>query len=239
MDTVVPAQFILSVNAAAAARNTIQRHAHGVLQPGHYYLFLETPGGPLGRVVPEFKVNEITSRTVTRGTGTRTQQNGGHNRSAVVRADVRRRDGRCRVTGQAAPFRERGINYKGLQVAHIYPLGWWHKAATYLDPAVRTVLNHHGASGDVVQNALLMKSDVHDQFDDYQFGFWLDAQLQPPAHVLYRFEATGAPSVITGILMYNTLFATNVPAPLPPLFLQHFKTALHWHVKAFGRKNGH
>jgi hypothetical protein len=36
-------------------------------------------------------------------------------------------------------------------------------------------------TGDILQaeNTMLMRSDVHDQFDDYQFGFW-QVRIQPP-----------------------------------------------------------
>jgi hypothetical protein len=34
-------------------------------------------------------------------------------------------------------------------------------------------------TGDIPENAMLMRSDVHDQFDDYQFGFW-QVRIQHP-----------------------------------------------------------
>jgi len=35
----------------------------------------------------------------------------------------------CRVTGTGGPDRDRGPNYKGMHVAHIYPLAYAHKVS--------------------------------------------------------------------------------------------------------------
>ena len=45
-------------------------------------------------------------------------------RKRRVAEEVRRRDGRCRVSGEEAPIMERGYNMGGLEVAHIYPLAY-------------------------------------------------------------------------------------------------------------------
>lgn len=49
--------------------------------------------------------------------------------SQVTRNEVRKRDQKCRVLGQHAHTRTRGTNFVGLEVAHIYPIGWVDKVS--------------------------------------------------------------------------------------------------------------
>lgn len=42
---------------------------------------------------------------------------------------MRTRDQKCRVLGQRAHARARGTNFTGLEVAHIYPIGWIDKVS--------------------------------------------------------------------------------------------------------------
>ncbi|KAF8586920.1 hypothetical protein K439DRAFT_1339463, partial [Ramaria rubella] len=87
------------------------------------------------------------------------------------RKEVRIRDLRCRVTGDEAPLRGRGRNFKGLEVAHIFPIGWLSEADAILrgNPGLATIKN---SDADAPDNALLLRADLHAYFDDYQFGFY-------------------------------------------------------------------
>ncbi|KAJ7738072.1 hypothetical protein DFH07DRAFT_984486 [Mycena maculata] len=164
------------------------------------------------RAIPVLKTATITSRTITRG------QTGSQTpreaRSRVTRRLVRERDFRCRVTGVGVP------------------------APRMLSPATRANIGN----GDKPENAILMKADVHDQFDDYQFGFWSfnSRNVAQDGQVLrfYRFESSGAPSIgpgVTAAPMLARLGGPATPDPIAELFISHFTTALLWHVAGFGR----
>ena len=43
-------------------------------------------------------------------------------RGAIIRKRVRIRDMCCRVSGLFTPPRDRGMNFEGVEVAHIFPL---------------------------------------------------------------------------------------------------------------------
>ncbi|KAJ7243587.1 hypothetical protein B0H12DRAFT_1188514 [Mycena haematopus] len=220
------------VNVSVTNRAYVQAGPQ-VLQAGDYLLFRLSAQGQLRRVVPDLRETPITSRTVTRPTGTGTKKNP-HKRSQLVRNDVRARDLCCRATGILVLGRRRGQNFKGMQVAHIYPLGYWNMANRLLSSQVR----HHLAAvkGDHAENALLMRSDAHDQFDDYQFGFW-QRNNAGPGPAFYRFERSGAPSipVLSNSPMGVPLGTTATPNFRSELLKSHFVTCLLWHVCGFGR----
>jgi hypothetical protein len=109
--------------------------------------------------------------------------------SEKVRKDVRNRDMKCRVTGMKIHSRNRGANFKGFHVAHIYPLAYVPNVSLILLCRLRFV-NSIQASQNIAHtdvetlklvethkladkpyNALVMRADAHDLFDDYQFGY--------------------------------------------------------------------
>ncbi|KAJ7733837.1 hypothetical protein B0H14DRAFT_513104 [Mycena olivaceomarginata] len=197
---------------------------------GDYFMYRVASNG-LRPFRPKFRKLYINSRTVTRGgTGTNTPLN---SRRHITRQTVRLRDLACRVTGIGVMQRLRGINFKGMQVAHIFPLGYMSKASKVLTDATVAALG----TGDIPENAMLMRSDVHDQFDDYQFGFWQTGTHGP--FVFYRFERSGAPSVAHGSAtqMFPQL-GVAPPSPTAELLENHFITGLLWHVRGFGRDMG-
>ncbi|KAJ7768141.1 hypothetical protein DFH07DRAFT_807880 [Mycena maculata] len=195
----------------------------------------------------------IATRIISRS-GTRT---GGIPRNDATRASVRIRDLKCRVTGQPAPPGSRGYNFVGLEVAHIFPLGaveQFRDAFTYSEHRV-PLYNPLGiatqprvAHIDIPENALLLRGDVHAQFDAYQFAFELSVESGQFAVPRIRlFEKYGAPSIPRNGLR-RLKIATNPPDPniprspnnaydVSPFFLaQHFMTALLWHVAGNGVK---
>lgn len=46
-------------------------------------------------------------------------------RGAIIRKRVRIRDMCCRVSGLFTPPRDCGMNFEGVEVAHIFPLAWF------------------------------------------------------------------------------------------------------------------
>ncbi|KAJ7204202.1 hypothetical protein B0H12DRAFT_1080525 [Mycena haematopus] len=129
--------FHQDIQNAIIARVYESRQSTTFIQPGEYLLFNLIPSG-LKTVRPAFRSTPIKSRTVTKPTGTKTPKSARPIAiwvfpDARVRVDVRNRDRQYRVSGQAMQRRARGPNYKGLQVAHIYPLGYWEYAKLLLD----------------------------------------------------------------------------------------------------------
>lgn len=109
--------------------------------------------------------------------------------SRQTRDAVRLRDGWCRVTGTRATQRNRGTNYTGLEVAHIYPIGWvthvsfldfllYICAQSNLSQVDRVfprnsrvlALIRTKELADSMYNAILLRGDIHAMFDKYQFG---------------------------------------------------------------------
>ncbi|KAJ7719701.1 hypothetical protein DFH07DRAFT_310028 [Mycena maculata] len=206
-----------------------QPNSTASLLAGDYLLF-QINGQAMERALPRLRSPVITSRNVTRSvTGTNTPRN---SRSQMTRHSVRERDLQCRVTGTVVPMRERRPNFKGMQVAHIYPLGHMNKARSILTSATRQSLG----KGDIPENAILMRADAHDQFDNYQFGFWPDHGV----FRFYRFERSGAPTIVQGstVPMYPRLGTITTAEPIAELLRTHFITALLWHVAGFGRSMG-
>ncbi|KAJ7874056.1 hypothetical protein B0H14DRAFT_3131122 [Mycena olivaceomarginata] len=114
-------------------------------------------------------------------------------RDQSLRPKIRYRDRSCRATRTEAPMRDRGPNWKGFEVAHIYPLGSIALASKFLDAqTLRSVASRSIA--DRPHNALLLTSVAHEYFDDYQFGFAQDAVN----HMQWRLvvlEKDGAPTI--------------------------------------------
>ncbi|KAK7051416.1 hypothetical protein VNI00_004916 [Paramarasmius palmivorus] len=112
----------------------------------------------------------IASRTRT---GRSTPGTSTPGRASGPRDQTRDRDRRCRVTGQQARNRTRGPNYAGLQVAHIIPLAHCDKILQMLDPDDQHVASwvSMASNAEFCHNALLLRSDIHDQFDGYQFSY--------------------------------------------------------------------
>ena len=96
-------------------------------------------------------------RTISLSTGTRLE---------TFRTNVRARDRRCVLTGGMAARARRG-NWSGLEATHIFPLayeGHWiqHNYSRWI-----TIQPANGASINSVQNGLLLRSDLHADFDNY------------------------------------------------------------------------
>ncbi|KAJ3819487.1 hypothetical protein F5880DRAFT_1510120 [Lentinula raphanica] len=198
---------------------------------GDFVLFIYNQPGLYYSEVPPLSKSVIQGRT-TRPSVTATNQSG---RSSNVRNAVRSRDAGCRISGFLCPSRNRGRNYKGFQVAHIFPLAYVEKAYQILPQNVARRVSSRQAA-DHVTNAILLRSDIHDQFDDYQISCRLDRRL-------VRFERNGAPNM--GISS-NLLAPTYIHNLLPgtpndfdsELMQHHYRTAVLLHVAGYGRELG-
>ncbi|KAJ7823600.1 hypothetical protein B0H14DRAFT_2597798 [Mycena olivaceomarginata] len=165
-----------------------------------------------------------------------------------VRTKVRSRDLKCHATGQAAPAGSRGHNFTGLEVAHIFPLA----EASVFTMAFPTATNlqqiyiplkilsiPRKTHIDIVQNAFVLRGDVHTQFDGYQFAYEISLTQQKRYTVpqIRCFEKDGAPSINKNQLHQICPQADARYLDVNPMLLtHHFLTALLWHVSGNGLK---
>ncbi|KAJ7195048.1 hypothetical protein GGX14DRAFT_404195 [Mycena pura] len=93
---------------------------------------------------------------------------------------------------------------------------------------------------DIVKNALVLRGDVHSQFDAYQFAFEPSMNHQTHQFNIPRlrlFERDGAPSISRQQPYRLQPAQSNATPDVNPLLLtQHFLTALLWHVAGNGLK---
>ena len=96
-------------------------------------------------------------RTISLSNGTRLDS---------FRNAVRERDGRCIISGEVV-VRARLDNWSGFEASHIFPLayeGYWidHNYSRWI-----TIPPATGSSINSVQNGLLLRGDIHSDFDNY------------------------------------------------------------------------
>ncbi|KAJ7189226.1 hypothetical protein C8R46DRAFT_1024396 [Mycena filopes] len=227
------------------------------VQEGHYIIVKVRRRGPEERLDAHgFDTNLplIDQRNISRS-GT----NSAIKRIDSTRHATRYRDLRCRVSGSAVPKGSRGWDFTGLEVAHVFPLKAHsqvrafqfdtafkyesHKVTLYkpLDipekPPLRRI--------DISENTILLRADLHAQFDAYQFGF--ESSYNPQTKQWSRqslrvFERDGAASIPRERIQTGTLFpphADSLEGPdVHPLFTtHHLMTGLLWHVAGSGLRN--
>ncbi|KZT40864.1 hypothetical protein SISSUDRAFT_1043599 [Sistotremastrum suecicum HHB10207 ss-3] len=178
-------------------------------------------------------------------------------RGEEFRKIIRLRDLACRISGRRAPQLNRGINFDGLHSAHVLAVAHFPVAKRVFREAEQIALkNRYAPTGkdlkfDHAWNGLLLRTDIHADFDAYAFGF---QRIQGPDQLtpLFRihvFEKDGAISVQDlGMNRYllprdgitNQYLAAeypgNVPDVAPEALQQHFRTGLLWHVCGAGMK---
>jgi hypothetical protein len=96
------------------------------------------------------------------------------------------------ITGQEVPARDRGGNFTGFEVAHIFPLMAANDVSTnfinsiyltfsfFTQPLWKELVpesaRHQVASrqlADNPHNAMLLRADIHKLFDDFQWSIWV------------------------------------------------------------------
>jgi hypothetical protein len=87
----------------------------------------------------------------------------------AFRDAVRLRDKRCIITGQVAPLAQYN-NWRGFEAAHIFPLAYeeqWtsNDFARWIEYPPST-----GGTINSVQNGMLLRSDIHQLFDSFDFS---------------------------------------------------------------------
>lgn len=186
----------------------------GIVHSGHYIL-LSSAGEPLRiGLVPTLPRprNPTHSNTPARGSYYRTRG--------------RARDGKCVITNLQTQ------TYSRLKVAHIFPrahdVEWIRKGfpskitdtADEADMGGRTKI-------DSVQNVITLRSDLHDAWDNYEFG------VDPNNN--YRITAfTNGNADLNGLYLQLDHIQDPTLRPLDELFTDHFMQGIFKHMKGAG-----
>ena len=142
------------------------------------------------------------------GTGTRVQ---------AFRNAVRSRDQRCVITGTPAHRAQYG-SWTGFEAAHIFPLAYEQYWTQNDYGRWISIIPDSGGKINSVQNGLLLRSDIHQQFDTYGFAINPDVCI----HTLYLFIANDYYRTTIRLLALKGIIATILPANI--LINSFFKT---------------
>ncbi|KAF8801649.1 hypothetical protein BYT27DRAFT_7114300 [Phlegmacium glaucopus] len=181
-----------------------------VVQPGQYILL--STGEPI-------RVGLVATLARPRNpTHSNTPARGHHYRSRG-----RARDGKCLITGMQTQ------TYSRLKVAHIFPrthdAEWIRKGY----PSKITDTADEACMGgpmkiDSVQNVITLRSDLHDAWDNYEFG------VNPNNN--YRITAfTNGNADINGLHLQLDHIQDPTLRPIDELFTDHFMQGLFKHMK--------
>ena len=97
---------------------------------------------------------------------------------------VRSRDKRCVITGSKVHLAPLG-DWTGFEAAHIFPLAYEQHWTQFDYGRWILIIPDKGGLINSVQNGLLLRSDIHQQFDTYAFAINPDVCI----HTLYLFIA--------------------------------------------------
>ncbi|KAI6123120.1 hypothetical protein EDD17DRAFT_1758995 [Pisolithus thermaeus] len=188
-----------------------------LVQPGHYVL-LSTTGEPI-------RVGLVATRPRPRPPSIPAYFNPpSHDSRYCIRGRIR--DGKCLITGLQTQ------TYSRLKVAHIFPQvhdtewvrrGYPSKITDTTDEA------HIGGRTkiDSVQNLITLRSDLHDAWDNYEFG------VNPKNG--YRITAfTNGNADINGLRLQLNHIKDPTLHPLDELLTDHFMQGLLMHMKGAG-----
>ncbi|KAH9032547.1 hypothetical protein EDB84DRAFT_1561942 [Lactarius hengduanensis] len=142
------------------------------------------------------------------------------------RARGRARDGKCLITGLQTQ------TYSRLKVAHIFPRAhdaeWIRKGypSKITDSADEVVMGGP-TKIDSVQNVITMRSDLHDAWDNYEFG------VDPNNN--YRITAfTNGNADVNDLYLKLDHIQDPTLRPLDELFTDHFMQGIFKHMKGAG-----
>ncbi|KAK9321852.1 HNH endonuclease-domain-containing protein [Lipomyces orientalis] len=132
----------------------------GPLESGHYDIVTDTPGGRIW-LTGERCIARSFSRTAS-------------NRDCRFREQLRQRDGKCVITGlvNRAAFIDEWTTF---EAAHIFPLSHEELFRSLGYPQyVNNRCDDSPTGINSCQNGLLMRSNIHQQFDSFNFAIDLD-----------------------------------------------------------------
>ncbi|KAF9223221.1 hypothetical protein BS17DRAFT_754125 [Gyrodon lividus] len=182
-----------------------------IVQPGDYILLSST-----GEPIPVGLVSTPPRPRHPTHSGTPA-------REAHYRNRGRARDGKCLITGLLTQ------TYSRLRIVHIFPRAhdaeWIRKGFPNKITDVADEASMGGAIKiDSVQNVITLRSDLHDAWDNYEFG------VDPRNN--YRITAfTNGNADINGLHLQLDHIQDPTLRPLDELFIDHFMQGLFKHMK--------
>ena len=179
------------------------------LQPGNYYIVAPKPFEPTDE-------SPIT-RMMSQVTGDRLE---------AFRNAVRLRDRQCIISGDPVPSINGVYNWGRFQAAHIFPLA---KEGIWRDQNYGrwiTIQPAEGGSINSVQNGLLLRSDIHHEFDAFNVSINPDDNYK-----VIAFNAIGGN--IEGRYLDRELF-TPPDAPVDEILRWHFRQAVLANMRGAG-----
>ncbi|KAM6498894.1 hypothetical protein JOM56_006842 [Amanita muscaria] len=205
-----------------------------IVQPGHYILLSNT-GGPIrvgleptppALAIPPIPIPLPASANVQTFFHRELAHFFRFLQEPHYRIRGRIRDGKCLITGMQTQ------TYSRLKVAHIFPrahdVEWIRKGypSKITDTADEACIGG-GTKIDSVQNMITMRSDLHDAWNNYEFG------VDPNNN--YRTTAfTNGNADINGLSLQLDHIQDPTLRPLDELFTDHFMQGLFKHMKGAG-----
>jgi len=196
-------------------RHGTQQYANDVIVPSGVYVLLQQDGSPV-----EVRLTDASAR-LRQPTHSNTPTQLEH-----YRQRTRDRDRKCLITGLESPIWSR------LKTAHIFPrvhdMEWNRKGYPFLitDPAPISALGGR-TKIDSIQNMILLRSDLRDAWDNYEFG------VNPEDN--YRITAfINGLDDVHGLTLRLDHIADRRLRPLDELFRDHFLQCVLKHMKGVG-----
>ncbi|KAJ3497570.1 hypothetical protein NLJ89_g10332 [Agrocybe chaxingu] len=205
---------IFQYDTVQKQRGVLCQPSPQIVQPGQYILL--TPAGGSIRV-------DLVARPVRLRIPTHSNTPA---REHYYRSRGRARDGKCLITGLQT------LTFRRLKVAHIFPRAhdaeWIRKGypSKITDTADEACMG--GPSKiDSVQNVITLRSDLHDAWDNYEFG------VNPNNN--YRVTAfTNGNADINGLHLQLDHIEDPTMRPLDELLIDHFMQGIFKHMRGVG-----
>jgi len=206
---------IFDFDASSPNRHGEQQSASDAIVSTVVYILLREDGSPI-----EVRLTDASARR-RQPTHTNTPASTDH-----YRQRTHDRDGRCLITGQQSR------TWRRLKAAHIYPrvhdVEWNNEGYPSLitDPA--PILALGGPSKiDSIQNVILLRSDLHDAWDNYEFAVNPDDNYKVTAFIDQHDD-------VHGLTLQLDHIADPRLRPLDELFRDHFLQGVLKHMKGAG-----
>ncbi|KIX02014.1 uncharacterized protein Z518_07953 [Rhinocladiella mackenziei CBS 650.93] len=179
------------------------------LQPGKYYIVSANP--------LQLTNESPITRMISQASGPRVK---------AFQEAVRSRDRQCIISGKPVPTFGGKTFWGGFEAAHIFPLtkeDYWrdHNYGRWI-----TIQPAEGGSINSVQNGVLLRSDIHDQFDAFDISINPDDNYKVVA-----FRPIG--ENIKGKHLDRELF-TRPDGPVDQFLRWHFRQAVLTNMKGAG-----
>ncbi|KAF2472076.1 uncharacterized protein BDR25DRAFT_284536 [Lindgomyces ingoldianus] len=155
-------------------------------------------------------------RTISNASGTRVQS---------FRDAVRKRDGRCVISGNVAVMAQFDV-WDGFQAAHVFPIAYEGHWKDHGYDRWITIQPDNGGAINSVQNGMLLRNDIHHLFDTYNLSINPDDNYKI---VFFALDAYG----LAGKHL-DQIFINDPQRPVDQLLRWHFRQAVLANMRGAG-----